>query len=39
LGADAEKARAAFHDGILEVSVPTPALAAPKPRQVEIAED
>jgi HSP20 family protein len=39
LGADAEKARAAFHDGILEVSVPTPALAAPKPRQVEITED
>jgi HSP20 family protein len=37
-GAEAEKAKAAFHDGILEVSIPTPALAAPKPRQVEIAE-
>lgn len=37
-GAVAEKAKAAFHDGILEVAIPLPALAAPKPRQVEITD-
>jgi HSP20 family protein len=37
-GAVAEKAKAAFHDGILEVAIPIPALAASKPRQVEIAD-
>lgn len=35
-GADAEKARADFKDGILEVAIPIPARPAQQPRRIEI---
>ncbi|MDR3636380.1 MAG: Hsp20/alpha crystallin family protein [Isosphaeraceae bacterium] len=37
-GAEGAKATASFRNGVLEVSVPTPKSAQPKPRRVEIKE-
>ncbi len=37
-GADASKATAEFHKGVLEVSVPAPSLPGPKARRLEVKE-
>ncbi len=37
-GADASKATAEFHKGVLEVSVPAPSLPQPKARRLEVKE-
>ena len=37
-GADASKATAEFHNGVLEVAVPAPSLPEPKARRLEVKE-